>query len=371
MRKHFLFVIAGMLIVFGAGAQQFDETGEYVVPVVKGDSNDARILGLAGYAYYMSDNPRAAYSCYRRILVLDSNNISALHYLVLIRFGDDADEAIGYDQRLLQLQPARAVWWRIMGELSLRKQRPDTALAYFNQAYDLAPGDVKTVAGLAEVLTDQKNFARADRVLDSALSVDSVNPSLLKLRVRSAYLQQDYPLAILYGERVLRSGEAASQALTWLALSYYDLKQYPDCVRVCEYMLGIGLELEAVYYYEARAWAKLKNYPQSDSLLRIALSKAISKTAEWYYNDLGDNHESEKEYKQAVAHYDTAYYLFRDPIMLYTCGRICETELRNTALARKYYQRYLVLAKPVSTVEKEAYAYVRRRWGVAAGKGKK
>jgi hypothetical protein len=45
-------------------------------------------------------------------------------------------------------------------------------------------------------------------------------------------------------------------------------------------MLGLGLELEAVYYYEARAWAKLKNYPQSDSLLRIALSKAISKTAE-------------------------------------------------------------------------------------------
>jgi hypothetical protein len=29
------------------------------------------------------------------------------------------------------------------------------------------------------------------------------------------------------------------------------------------------------------------------------------------------------------------------------------------------------LAKPVSRVEKEAYAYVKRRWGVAAGKGKK
>ena len=363
MKKQFLFVIAGMLLVCGADAQQFDETIDYVAPVIKGDSNDARVLALAGYAYFMSDNARAAYDCYRRILVLDSNNISALHYLVLIRFGDNADEAIGYDQRLLQLQPARAVWWRIMGELSLRKQEPDTALVYFNQAYSRAPGDVKTVAGLTEVLTDQKNFARADTILDSALSVDSVNPVLLKLRVRSAYLQQDYPLAILYGERVLRSGEPATQALTWLALSYYDEKQYPDCIRVCEYMLGLGLELEAVYYYEARAWAKLKNYPQSDSLLRIALSKAISKTAEWYYNDLGDNHESLKEYKQAVAHYDTAYYLFRDPIMLYNCGRICETELRNMPLARKYYQRYLVLAKPVSKVEKEAYAYVKRRWG--------
>jgi tetratricopeptide (TPR) repeat protein len=202
MLKHFLFVVAGMLFVFGADAQvtidknaineyfqnqQFDEVIAALAPALRADSNDARVLGLAGYAYYMNENSRAAYACYRRMIVLDSNNIAALHYLVLIRFGEDADEAIGYAMRLLQLQPARAAWWRIMGELSLRKQQPDTALA--------------------EVLTDQKNFARADTILDSALSVDSVNLSLLRLRVRSAYLQQDYPLAILYGERVLRSGE--------------------------------------------------------------------------------------------------------------------------------------------------------------------
>jgi len=146
-------------------------------------------------------------------------------------------------------------------------------------------------------------------------------------------------------------------------LSYYNLKQYPDCIRVCEGMLDMGLELEAVYYYEARAESKLRNYDSSNALLRKALAKAKSPTMEWYYDGLGDNLESQRQYKQAVAHYDTAYYLYKDPLTLYTCGRIAETELHNNVLARQYYRRYLATAKPESEEEKRAYRYVKQRWG--------
>jgi tetratricopeptide (TPR) repeat protein len=165
------------------------------------------------------------------------------------------------------------------------------------------------------------------------------------------------------GERLLRLNEPAVGPLEWLALSYYDLKQYSDCIRVCETMLDMGLELEPVYYYEARAEAKLKDYAQSDTLLRKALEKAISPTAEWYYDDLGDNLESQKEYRRSIAHYDTAYYLFKDPLTLYACGRIAETELHDPAAARRYYRRYLAVAKPKTEEEKKAYGYVKRRWG--------
>jgi hypothetical protein len=48
---------------------------------------------------------------------------------------------------------------------------------------------------------------------------------------------------------------------------------------------------------------------------------------------------------RSIAHYDTAYYLFKDPLTLYTCGRIAETELRDATLARRYYRRYLAVAK--------------------------
>lgn len=84
---------------------------------------------------------------------------------------------------------------------------------------------------------------------------------------------------------------------------------------------------------------------------------------EWYYDGLGDNCESLREYKKAIAHYDTAYYLYKDPLALYNCGRMAEAELHNMALARQYYRKYLSVAKPETPQEKKAYKYVKERWG--------
>lgn len=343
--------------------QEFDEAVAYLAPILKGDSSNAALLGYAGYAYYMTDEPSAAAACYQRLLQLDSNNIPALHYLLLIDVNVRPASAILYASRLVQLQKGRAAWWRMMGELWARLNERDSALVYFNRAYALAPGEVRTVAGLADLLLGSKDFGRVDSMLDAAEARDSMNVTVQKLEVRSAYLSQRFARAIVPGERLVRSDEPTVQSLTWLALSYYNLKQYPDCIRVCEHMLDMGLEDEAVYYYESRAWTKLKDYRKSDSLLETARKMAISPRAEWYFDDLGTNHESLKEYNAAVANYDSSYFLFKDPVLLYTCGRICETELHDLVKARRYYVRYLAVARPVTEEEKKALAYVRRRWG--------
>jgi tetratricopeptide (TPR) repeat protein len=343
--------------------QQFDEALNYLSPVLQADSDNVPVLNYAGYAYYMSDNEAAADACYRRMLRVDSNSLTALHYLVLLEQNEDAGAALGYALRLIQLQPNKATWWRTAGELFGRNKEPDSALAYLSRAYDIAPGDVKTVVALGNLFCDGKAYAKADTMVDIALQKDSLNVSLLKLRVRSAYWQKQWDAVLLPGERLLRLKEPSTNSLEWLALAYYNLKQYPDCIRVCEGMFDMGLDIEAVYYYEARAQAKLKNYTVSNSLLRMALAKAIGKTAEWYYDDLGDNYESTHEYRKSMAQYDTAFYLFKDPLTLYACGRIAETELHNTVLARQYYRRYLTLAKPQTAEEKKAYGYVKERWG--------
>ena len=340
--------------------QQFDEALSYLSPVLQADSDNVPVLNYAGYAYYMSDNEAAARACFERMLRIDAVSTTALHYLVLLDENSDAGTALGYAQRLIGLQAGRAAWWRVAGELFGRVQRPDSALVYLDRAYALAPGDVKTVAALGNVLCDAKDFGRADSIVDIALEKDSLNVSLLKLRVRSGYAQKDFAAVLTPGERLLRLNEPAVNSLEWLALSYYNLKQFPDCIRVCEGMLDMGLELEAVYYYEARAEAKLRNYDSSNSLLRKALAKAKSPTMEWYFDGLGDNFESMHEYRKAVAHYDTAYYLFKDPLTLYTCGRIAETELHNMAMARQYYRRYLAMAKPESPEERKVYGYVKK-----------
>jgi tetratricopeptide (TPR) repeat protein len=348
--------------------QQFDEALAYLSPVLQADSDNVAVLSYAGYAYYVQDNFAAATACYERMLTVDSNSITGLHYLVLLLENSNPNAALRGASRLLSLQPGKATWWRTVGELWRRKQRSDSALAYLSRAYALAPGDMKTVAALAGVLVDGGAFGQADSLLDLGLQKDSMNVSLLKLRVQSAYQGKHYEEALVPGERLLGLNEPAVNALEWLALSYYDLKRYPESIRVCEAILDMGLELEAVYYYESRAQAKVLNFAASDSLLRKALNKAINKTAEWYYDDLGDNYEAQHEYRRALAHYDTAYFLFHEPLALYTCGRICETELHNTAPARKYFLRYLAVAKPVTDEEKKVYNFVRRRFAASQRK---
>ena len=343
--------------------QQFDEALGYLSPVLQADSDNLPVLNYTGYAYYMSDNAGAAIACFRRMLLVDSNSVTALHYLVALLENSDATEALDHALRLVQLQPTRAASWRSAGQLLARNKMPDTAMTYLWRAYTLAPGDARTVAALGSQLIEAKAYRTADSILDLGLARDSMNVGLLKLRVQSAYYGQHYYDAFGPGEQLLRMNEPAVSSLEWLALSYFNLKLYKDCIRVCEGMQDMGFDIEAVYYYESRAQAKTGNYAESDSLLRKALNKAISKTADWYYNDLGDNYESQKEYRKAVAHYDTAYYLFRDPLALYTCGRICESELHDMVKAKGYYRRYLAVARPDSEEEKKVWKWVRKRWG--------
>jgi len=311
--------------------QQFAEALDYLQPAFTADSNNINVLAWLGYASYMNDDKPASERYNLRIVQLDSSNISALSYLVTLNKDDAYVIAMEFAARLIRLQPAKALWWRTMGDLFRRSNEIDSAIACHRHAYELAPADYKNAVALGDALIEKKLYPQADSVLDAGLVRDSMNLSLLRSRIHSAYLAQDYAAAIVPGERIKQQNAVILNALTWQALSYYNLKKYPECISTCEYMLSNGLDVESIYYYEARAYAKMKEYKKSNDLLAICLNKAISHTAEWYYNDLGGNYEELKDYKAAIAHFDTAYYLFKEPLMLYNCGRISETLLHNKA----------------------------------------
>ncbi|WP_276484119.1 tetratricopeptide repeat protein [Paraflavitalea pollutisoli] len=343
--------------------QQFDEAIQYLQPLVEADSTNQAALRYLGYAYYMNDNVRDAKTVYLKMFSNDSLNVTANHYLATIFYNREPDLAMEYYARLIRLQPRVANYHRGLGELFSRKKGKDTALVYLHNAYALAPGDFRNLVALAEVLIDVKDYAQADSLLEVGLTRDSNNMSVLRSRVRSAYENKDYNAVLKPGEALIRLSELNLGPINKLILSYYNLQRYEESVRVCEYVMRAGIEVEAVYYYAAKSFAKLKQYDRSNELLDACLEKAISKTGEMYYFAYGENFEATKQFKKAVAAYDTAYYLYKSPLALYNCGRICEVSLKNEALARKYYTQYLKTAIPLDADERKAYAYVKQRWG--------
>jgi len=181
--------------------------------------------------------------------------------------------------------------------------------------------------------------------------------------VKSAYEAENFQAAIAPGETLIRLEEPAVTALTQLVHSYYNLKKYDDSYRVCDWLIEAGLNTEAIYFYQSKAAAKLKQYDKSNELLQVSLSIAISKTAEEYYYNLAQNYEAVKDFRKAIKQYDTAFYLFKDPFMLYYTAAIYETKLKDQGQAKKYYTKFLALARPRNATELKAVQYVRERWG--------
>lgn len=343
--------------------QQFEEAINYVQPALGADSSNMQALGFAGYAWYMSERIPQAELCYLKMVAIDSTNITANHYLAGIYNNREIDLSMFYIARLIRLQPAKSAYYRTMGELLSRKNEKDTALLYLNQAYALAPNDLKNISALADVWLDKKEYKKADSILQVGLAKDSIYLPYLKLCIRSGYETKNYVSIIMPGEKLMRQSEISSNYLSKLIIAYYNLNQYEDCIRVCEYLFDNRVELEGIYYYEAKAYAKLKNFDKSNELLQICLHKAISENAETYYFSLGENYEATTSWKKAIAAYDTAFYLFKKPLALYSIGRIYEVEWKNEELARKYYLKYLAAAKPEAADERKAYRYVKERYG--------
>jgi Tfp pilus assembly protein PilF len=380
MKKILVLCIGTILFVYSTGAQtsfdknkisdffqnqQYEDAINYLTPILDTDPKNISLLGYMGYANYMNDNENAAEKYYRQIYDIDSANIAAISYLGILTKIENPGESLSFYRRLVNLQPTKASHYRNMAELLKRKQ-PDTALFFYNKAYQLLPTDQKNSQGLAEALIDNKTFLRADSIIEVALKNDSLNISFLKLAIRSAYNSGNYQNTIVPGERLVRLNDPALTALTQVALSYYTLKLYNDCIRICNYMDQLGIANERILYYEAKAWSQLKEFSKSNTLLKTCITMAISKDAETYYYNLAQNYESLKQYKDAISNYDTAYYIFKNPVMKYNCGRIYELSLKDSLLARKYYTEYLAKANPSDAEEKKAYEYVKSKWSKAA-----
>ena len=342
---------------------QYEDAISYLLAAQKTDSLNLQTLGYLGYAYYMDDDETNANKYYQKMLDVDSNNVSANQYFSNVYHNSEPDKARMYTHRLINSNPQKAVYYRKMGDLLKRLNQKDSAFIYYEQAFRLMPADSRNGAALADLLIDQKKYASADSIIDEGLVKDSLNINFLRLRIRSSYEVEAYEKVIIPGERMMRIGVGTSTMFTQIVLSYYNMKLYRDCIRVCDFLIEKGMAGENIFYYAGKSYAKLREFDKSNELLKTCLTLAISNTAEYYYHALGDNYEEMKQYKKAIAQYDTAYYLFKNPLMLYDCGRILDGNLKNNEAAKKYYTKYILLAKPESANEKKAYEYIRKKYG--------
>lgn len=340
--------------------EQYKEAIKYLESDTASHPNDIYVLNSLGYAYYMNKDFEDAKSTYLKAFTSDTLNFTANKYLALINTRyKQYDEALGYYKRLIKTQPENGMLYKYLGDVYSEKDNTDSALMTYAAAYNLQPSNEKIISAYATQLLENKNYKSADSVLNAFLAHDSSNVSAMILAVRSAYEQADYQQAATFSDRWRNVDFVDINTTVHLAISNFNLKNYILSFRLCDTLLQQGIDAESVLYYASRAMYKLNEFKKSNELLSQCLSKAITTNADTYFSSKADNFEALKQYKKAIAAYDTAWYLFRNPLSLYNIGRLYESGLNNKKLAYRYYSKYLRSGKPKSKDEKRVYAYVK------------
>jgi tetratricopeptide (TPR) repeat protein len=345
--------------------EQYSEAIEYLQSKQPFSGKDLNSINDLGYAYFMTENYEMSQRNYDSVLAIDSLNFTANRYADLISKADrEYRTELFYNLRLLRIQPLNAGLNKIAADTYQHLKSPDTALLFYARAYILQPANTKIASAYVDALLDKELYATADSVTVAFLAKDSLNSRLLKLAITS-YTNQKKPVqAAKLTWRWLLTGEIDPKVSVNLAMANYYTKDYTESYNVCNVLLQQGIETESLFYYASQAKHKLNEYRESNELLKKCLDLAISKNTNLYYFSTADNLEALSQYQGAIAAYDTAFFLFRDPLALYNIGRLYEYSLNNVNQAHTYYRKYLRIAKPVTKDEQRVYAYVKQALAV-------
>ncbi|WP_341841938.1 hypothetical protein [Chitinophaga caseinilytica] len=373
----FLFTLLSVVICGGASAQdkvdndllmgylqnqEFEQVIRYMEKTVQPKQPNGLVI-LAN-AYYQNAQLTEAAHYYKLILDIDSNHITANQQLGNIAVqAQKYTMAITHFLRIAELRPNNANSWKQLARACTNVTgMQDSASVYMEKAYAINPQDPGVVVFIADEYMGRDEYGRADSLLKKFYQSDSTNINVNTKLVKSSYLLDRFSDARRYGRQIMEQRAFAPIAYSYLAGAYYRMKEYDSCVRVADFMAELlGETPEFVKYYAALSYAEMKQYEKSNQLLLECIASAKSKSLDSYYATMADNYEKMKNYRAAINYYDTAYFLFKQPMRQYGIARIYDQHMQDPHKAKRHYQLYLKSAKPETKNETDIHTYVKER----------
>lgn len=345
--------------------QEYGDAVTYLKTKADALHGDGKALPLLGYAYFMNNQLHESADIYQKMLAADSLSLIANSYLARISFlQKNYPSAIRYYNKLVTLKPQNAYYTKQLAGAYYHLQKNDSALKYYGQSYLANPNDPEVVVPLCGLLEGKKDFAVADSIMDVYLAKDSTQMDVISIRVNAAFFQNKFQDIFPFAQRLMGAQDIAgvSMPLTLLAMSYYYTDYFDSCLKVCDFMIMNKIKTETVMYLEGMSMKKLKKFTASIAAFNECIGMAISKRADTYFTEKGEDYELLKQYHNAIEQYDSAHYIFHDPMRLYNIGRVYDADLKNAEEALKFYKKYFAAArKPENENEREIYKYVKEQ----------
>lgn len=343
--------------------QRFADALDYLKKVNPEPVIDAKVLSSLAYTSQMAGKLADAEGYYLRIYQKDSTSISLLYNLgnLNLRRGNNG-KALVYFRKILQKDSTNFNVYKQLATISYNTGDLKADSGYLQKANQINPIDPDVASDLVTIFINQKNYPKADTIVSKALVADTANLLLLHQKAIVNYRLEKFQQTITICQPLILGGAASNDVINMLGISYFMVKRYKECISAFEIMEANKTASETSYYYTAMSYKALHDQDKAIIYLNKAIKEAISSNVNSYYSEIGDSYEKIHKLNQAVnAYQKSLLYDSKPMITYYVLANLYDSELKNKAIAAKYYRKYIKANPPQKQNTYLTYAKSRLR----------
>jgi tetratricopeptide (TPR) repeat protein len=340
--------------------QRFADAADYLKKTYTEPVTNIKALSSLAYASSMSGRLPEANDYYQRIYLLDTNNTAILFSLGSInaRRGDDV-KAVTFYKKILLRDSTNFNVFKQMATLSQNMGKTTDAISYLQKANKLNPAEPDVAFDLAEFYINEKLYTMADTVVSTALKADTANLSLLFGKARVNYFLEKFPETVVVCNKLIQDGDQTGIIISMLGTSYYNLKDYNNCISTFKLLEQSNTSNETFYYYTAMSYKALGKQAMAVIYFNKTVKEALSGNVNSYYGEMADCYDQMHQLKNAVNAYQKSLLYGVMPLTYYALANLYDTALKNKSFALRYYKKYLGCNTPA---DQESYrVYSKRR----------
>lgn len=200
--------------------------------LLSADSTNAKVLAELGECYRSMNRSDQAVICYGKALELQPENKFFRQQHIRSLLATENYEAVrNAAHAWLERDSTSATGYKFLGEAyqGLAKEAPEmiiNAIAAYNKAYNRDSLDAYTVAKIAAILNDNKQWTDAISVTELYRRSDKMNIDVNRQNAKAYCMMKHYTMGVDRYEALKALGDRSFTTLYYLGISYYGMEWY-------------------------------------------------------------------------------------------------------------------------------------------------
>lgn len=288
----------------------------------------------------------AAKLTYETILKNNPDQPDALNQLALLAERDfQYGKALGYYQRLIQLDTTNGFYYRQAGFQTVKTGAQEKALPLYEKALQRNPDDQESLAESARILLETGRHKESAPYIQRGLELDSNSVRMLQLQARLQYRMDQYADLIRTVGKTMTLGDTASYFQRLLGVAYYHVDSLHASVRTFRRLLDLGEETETNHAGMATALFlfERKDQPQEGESAFLhwetAIQIASTRVPDYMMGQVEAIILQPAAIPAGIRKLQDIYARYKRPKALYRLAQLLET--RDKRMSVIYYQEVL------------------------------